>query len=52
MVEAFEKKDKKKHSRKELILDAAEALFSVHGYDGVTLRQVSTKAGVKLALID
>ena len=33
-----------------LILDAAEALFSVHGYDGVSMRNITTRAGVRLAL--
>lgn len=39
-----------KKSRKVLILDAAEALFAQHGFDGVTLRQITKKAGVDLAL--
>ena len=33
------------------ILDAAEALFSEHGFDGVTLRQVAGAAGVDTALV-
>lgn len=33
------------------ILDAAEALFAEHGYDGVTLRQVAGRAGVDTALV-
>ncbi|MBW3558198.1 MAG: TetR family transcriptional regulator [Proteobacteria bacterium] len=33
------------------ILDAAEALFAEHGFDGVTLRQVSKRAGVDTALV-
>jgi AcrR family transcriptional regulator len=33
------------------ILDAAEELFSLHGFDGVTLRQVAKHAGVDVALI-
>lgn len=37
--------------RKAAILDAAEALFAHHGYDGVTLRAVARQAGVDLALI-
>ena len=36
--------------KRERILDAAEALFAEHGYDGVTLRQISTQAGVDVAL--
>lgn len=35
---------------KALILDAAEALFSVHGYDGVSMRDITNLAGVRLAL--
>ena len=33
------------------ILDAAEELFALHGFDGVTLRQVATRASVDVALI-
>lgn len=36
--------------RPERILDAAEALFAEHGYDGVTLRQIAKRAGVDVAL--
>ena len=36
---------------RETILDAAEALFSRHGFYGVTVRQVATEAGVDTALI-
>lgn len=39
-----------KKPRKVLILDAAESLFAQYGYDGVTLRQITKKAGVDLAL--
>lgn len=41
-----------KKSRKILILDSAEALFAQFGYDGVTLRQITKKAGVDLALVN
>lgn len=37
--------------RQNVILDAAEALFSVHGFYGVTVRQVATEAGVDSALL-
>jgi AcrR family transcriptional regulator len=37
-------------SRSERILDAAEALFAQHGFDGVTLRQIARRAGVDVAL--
>jgi AcrR family transcriptional regulator len=36
---------------RESILDAAEALFSRHGFYGVTVRQVAAEAGVDTALI-
>lgn len=36
---------------RQAILDAAEALFSRHGFYGVTVRQVATEAGVDTALI-
>lgn len=35
---------------REHILDAAEELFAEHGFDGVTVRQVTRKAGVDVAL--
>lgn len=38
--------------RQNVILDAAEALFSVHGFYGVTVRQVATEAGVDPALLN
>lgn len=36
--------------KSERILDAAEELFARHGYDGVTMRQISSKAQVDVAL--
>jgi AcrR family transcriptional regulator len=36
---------------KQLILDAAETLFAQHGFHGVSTRQVSTEAGVDVALV-
>lgn len=36
---------------RQSILDAAESLFSRHGFYGVTVRQVATEAGVDTALI-
>ncbi|MCP3732531.1 TetR family transcriptional regulator [Sphingomonas sp. MG17] len=38
--------------RRDLILDAAESLFCVHGFHGVTVRQVATEAGVDPALLN
>src|ERR1700754_2348538 len=38
--------------RRDVILDAAEALFCVHGFHGVTVRQVATEAGVDPALLN
>jgi AcrR family transcriptional regulator len=35
---------------RESILDAAEELFAEHGFDGVTVRQVTRKASVDVAL--
>jgi AcrR family transcriptional regulator len=37
-------------SKRDRILDVAEALFAEHGYDGVTLRQIARGAGVDVAL--
>jgi AcrR family transcriptional regulator len=39
-----------KVSRKDAILDAAEALFAEHGYDAVSLRAIAAAAGVDVAL--
>lgn len=36
--------------KNECILDAAEELFALRGYDGVTLRQIAQQAGVDVAL--
>lgn len=38
------------NDRAQLVLDAAEALFALHGYDGVTIRQIAKLAGVDVAL--
>ena len=42
--------DDQRRPRRERILDAAEELFALHGYDGVTLRQIARRAGVDVAL--
>jgi AcrR family transcriptional regulator len=36
--------------KRERILDAAEELFALHGFDAVTLRGIAKKAGVDVAL--
>ena len=41
---------KKPSPKSERILDVAEELFALHGYDGVTLRQIAKGAGVDVAL--
>lgn len=38
--------------RRERVLDAAEDLFSHHGFDGVSVRQVARQAGVDVALLN
>jgi AcrR family transcriptional regulator len=43
--------DKDKTERGERILNAAEKLFALHGYDGVTLRTLANSAEVDVALI-
>lgn len=37
-------------SKRDKILDVAEELFALHGYDGVTLRQIASGAKVDVAL--
>jgi AcrR family transcriptional regulator len=41
---------KEKSEKSERILDVAEELFAQHGFDGVTMRQISTGANVDVAL--
>ncbi len=41
---------KAKTKRKDRILDAAEALFAKHGFEGVSMRRVAEEADVDLAL--
>ena len=36
---------------KELMLDAAEALFAEHGYEGTTTRMLAKEAGVNIAMV-
>lgn len=49
-LSAVKKSPPPKTDRRTAILDAAEAEFSAHGYDGVTLRAIAKRAGVDLAL--
>lgn len=39
-----------KNTKRNRILDSAEELFALRGYDGVTLRQIATGADVDVAL--
>tara|TARA_R110000868_G_scaffold159_2_gene1577 strand:+ start:143425 stop:144240 length:816 start_codon:yes stop_codon:yes gene_type:complete len=43
-------KKKTESNKSERILDSAEELFSQHGYDGVTIRQIAKSAKVDVAL--
>jgi AcrR family transcriptional regulator len=45
------KTNKESSARGDKILNAAEELFALQGYDGITLRTLATKAGVDVALI-
>jgi AcrR family transcriptional regulator len=40
------------HETRTRILDAAEALFMQHGFEGTSMRQLTTKAGVNLAAVN
>lgn len=40
----------RKNAKRDRILDTAEELFALHGYDGVSLRKIATGAGVDVAL--
>ncbi|NLS11385.1 TetR/AcrR family transcriptional regulator [Vibrio sp. SM6] len=37
---------------KQIILDTAESLFAEHGFNGTSLRTITTKAGVNLAAVN
>ena len=37
--------------KKEQILEAAELLFSEHGYEGTTVRKLAMKAGINVAMV-
>ncbi|MCX5868630.1 MAG: TetR/AcrR family transcriptional regulator [Proteobacteria bacterium] len=39
---------KKKKDTSDKVLDAAEALFAQHGYDGTTTRQIASAAGISI----
>ena len=40
------------HSATDRILDAAEKLFAAHGFDGVSLRQLTIEAGANVASVN
>ncbi|WP_317616336.1 TetR/AcrR family transcriptional regulator [Paracoccus mutanolyticus] len=40
------------HGRRVLLLDAAEALFADHGYFGVSVRDITDRAGLRLAAVN
>ena len=37
---------------REKILDAAEALFAEHGFEGASMRMITARAGVNLAAVN
>src|SRR6195256_428085 len=43
---------KPQHETRTRILDAAEELFMQHGFEGTSMRQLTTKAGVNLAAVN
>src|ERR687896_2628027 len=43
---------KPEHETRTRILDAAEELFMQHGFEGTSMRQLTTKAGVNLAAVN
>src|SRR5688500_13085481 len=43
---------KPQHETRTRILDAAEELFMLHGFEGTSMRQLTTKAGVNLAAVN
>jgi AcrR family transcriptional regulator len=43
---------KPQHETRTRILDAAEELFMLHGFEGTSMRQLTTRAGVNLAAVN
>jgi AcrR family transcriptional regulator len=43
---------KPQHETRTRILDAAEELFMLHGFEGTSMRQLTAKAGVNLAAVN
>ena len=41
-----------KADKNDLILDTAEKLFSLHGYDGASTRLIASEAGVNIAMLN
>lgn len=53
MIESNVLHSEAQHSTtKDRILDAAEALFAEHGFDGTSLRTITAQAGVNLAAVN
>jgi AcrR family transcriptional regulator len=48
----YKRLSKQMADTKDLILDAAEKLFAEHGFDGTSLRQITTAANVNLAAVN
>ncbi|WP_277983257.1 TetR/AcrR family transcriptional regulator [Sphingomonas faeni] len=43
--------ERDKPNKREIIIDAAEALFAVHGFDGVSMRMIAQRAPAGLGLV-
>ena len=43
---------KPQHETRTRILDAAEELFMQHGFEGTSMRQLTSRAGVNLAAVN
>jgi AcrR family transcriptional regulator len=52
MLKAHPADTRNGHDTRERIFDAAETLFLEHGFDGTSLRMVTTRAGVNLAAVN
>lgn len=52
LVDEKLKKTKEKKDKRRIILDIAEAFFSEHGIDGVSIRKITAAANVDLSLVN